>query len=168
MHAPISRMNRRVNTRHISDHIPRLVIANMRRPAARIPVQKESRPPVVMHRLSLSFRWQGDFQHPHQSVLKNNPVALRCGFYGIKSLREGSRVLHESKYLPSTDKEKTGQRDTHRGSDKDGPKTIGSAHFRRRYSETSPISSGGRTRSYSSSHGAVKTSKGTYKKLLST
>lgn len=51
MNRPMTRVNWTILARHVSDSIPRLVVANMGRLAARIPVQEKTRPVMMMHGL---------------------------------------------------------------------------------------------------------------------
>jgi len=113
MYRPVTRVNRTVYAWRVSDNTPRLVVANVRRFTARIPVQKEARPMMMMHRLCLTGRRHGDFQNPHQCILKNDLVAIGRRRHRVISVGEAGRISRSSKDLLSTNDDQQRARTSH-------------------------------------------------------
>jgi hypothetical protein len=82
-----------VFARTVANCAVRGVVANVRRSAPGIPVQEETGPPVVMHRLCHAGRRNGDFEHSYKFVLEDNFVAIRRGLYSVVAVGEASFVL---------------------------------------------------------------------------
>lgn len=106
-------VNRTVYAWRVSDNIPRLVVANVRRFTACIPVQKEARPMMMMHWLYCTGRWHGDFQDPHQRILKNDLVAIGRRRHRVISVREIRRISCKSKDLLSANNDHQRGRNGH-------------------------------------------------------
>ena len=108
----MTRVSRRVNAGDVSDNISWLVVANMWRFPACIPIQKEARPMMMMHGLSFAGGRRGDFQDADERVLEYNSVtAGRCGD-GVIALRKIRRILRKAQSLPSAHGDQEG---THHG-----------------------------------------------------
>ena len=89
----MTRVDRTVYARHVPDDIPGLMIANMGRLPAGIPVQKEAGPPMMMHGLYLAGRRHGYFQDPNELILENNSMAVGRHRDGVIAFRETRRVI---------------------------------------------------------------------------
>jgi hypothetical protein len=110
---PVTRVNRTVYAWRVSDNIPRLVVANVRRFTARIPVQKEARPMMMMHRLHCTWRRHGDFQDPHQCILKNDLVAIGRRRHRVISVGESGGISCRPADLLSANDDQQGARTSH-------------------------------------------------------
>ena len=113
MYRPVTRVSRRVRALDVSDSIPRLVVANVRRFTARIPVQKKARPMMVMHRLRLTGWRHGDFQDPHQRILKNDLVAIGRRRHRVTSVGEIRRISCSPTDLLSANDDQQRRRNSH-------------------------------------------------------
>jgi len=104
-------VNRTIYARNVSHDVPRLVVANMRRPSTGVPVQKEARPMMMMHRLCLTGRRHGDLQYSYERVLENDLVAIRRRRHCVISVREIRQVSSAvSKGLSSANRDQEGNR----------------------------------------------------------
>ena len=63
LHYPVSRVRRRWFARLIDHSTVAAVVADVRRRAAGVPIEKEARPAMMMHRFGLSGRRHRHFQH---------------------------------------------------------------------------------------------------------
>ncbi len=100
VHTPRAGMSRRFLARAVPHRTIRAMITDMRRPATRIPVQKETRPTVVMHRFRRTRRRHGDFQYAHKFIFENNFVAVRRGLHGVIAVGESRSVLPVQVKIP--------------------------------------------------------------------
>jgi hypothetical protein len=107
----MTRVSQTLYAGNVSDDVPRLVVANMWRPSAGVPVQKEAWPMMMMHRLCLTGRRHGDFQYAHERVLENNSVAIRRRRHSVISVREIRQVSFAmTKCLSSANRDQEGNR----------------------------------------------------------
>src|SRR5271154_5777995 len=91
--APYTGMGWTVFAGNVANCTVRGVVPNVRRAAPGIPVQEETGPTVVMHRLGHARRGYGDFEHSYKFVLEDNFVAIRRGLYSVVAIGETSLVL---------------------------------------------------------------------------
>lgn len=89
----MTRVDRTFYARHVSDDAPWLVVTNMGRLSAGVPVEKEARPMMMMHGLYLAGRRHGYFQDPNEFVFENNSMAVRRRRHGVVSRRETRRLI---------------------------------------------------------------------------
>jgi len=101
MYRPVTRVSWRVSALDVSDDITWLVVANMWRLPTCIPVQKEARPMMVMHRLRFTRRRHGHLQDADQCVLEYDSVTGGRRRHGVISLREIRLILRHTQGLPS-------------------------------------------------------------------
>ena len=79
--------------RLIDDGAITTMVANVRRRAARVPIEKKAWPAVMMQRLGLADGRHRHFEHAHERVLKNHPVTVRRGLHGVEAVGESGFVL---------------------------------------------------------------------------
>ena len=79
--------------RYVSNRPVRPSVAYMRRTASRIPIQKETRPAVMMHGNCFSRGWNRDFQHPDKLVFENDFMGVGSRLNGVISVRKAGRLL---------------------------------------------------------------------------
>jgi hypothetical protein len=72
----------------------------MRRAAAGIPIQKEARPMVVMHRYCRARRRHGDFEYAYERVFEDHFVA-GGGLHGVVTVGEIRFVFSVDIEIPS-------------------------------------------------------------------
>lgn len=89
----MTRVDRTLYARHVFDDILWLMVANMGRLPAGIPVQKEARPMMMMHGLCFAGRRHGYLQDPNELILENNSMAVGRRRHGVISLRETRRLI---------------------------------------------------------------------------
>jgi len=73
--------------------------AVMRRPASGIPVKKETRPSVVVHRFRRALRWHSNFEHAYKFIFENHFVTIR-GLHRIEAIGETRFVLSVGVKIP--------------------------------------------------------------------
>src|SRR4029077_16323676 len=73
---------------YVSNSPVRLAVAYMRGTAARIPIQKEARPAVMMHGNDFPRCWNGHFEHSDKLVFKNDSVGVGSRLNGVVSVRK--------------------------------------------------------------------------------
>lgn len=56
--------------------------------ASGIPVKKETRPSVVVHRGRRARRWHSSFEHAYKSIFENHFVTMRGSLHGIEAIGE--------------------------------------------------------------------------------
>jgi len=100
-HAPVAGMRWLFLGRLIRHAAIRAVIADMRTCAARIPIQKKTRPTVVVHWLSHTWWGHGNFQDAHKRVLKNNFVTVWRGLHCIVAIGKVRSVLRVPGMTPA-------------------------------------------------------------------
>lgn len=83
LHPPSAGMSRLFPYRAVANAAVGAMIANMRCSTSRIPIQKETRPTVMMHRYGRARRRHRDFKNTHQGVLENNFVGVGRGLHGV-------------------------------------------------------------------------------------
>ena len=99
MYRPAPGVWGRARTLDVSDFVPGLVVANVWRLSTRIPIQKEARPMMMMHGLSLAGGRCRDLQDADESVLEYDSVAAgRCG-HSVIPLREIRFILSKTQRL---------------------------------------------------------------------
>lgn len=91
--APYSGMGWTIFARNVTNCAVPGVVPNVRRSASGIPVQEKTGPTVVMHRLCLARRRDGDFEHSYKFVFEDNFVAIRRGLYSVVAVGKTSFVL---------------------------------------------------------------------------
>jgi hypothetical protein len=101
MYRPVTGVSRRVRARDVSDNVPRLVVPNMWRLPACIPVQKEAWPMMMMHGLRFARGRHGDLQDADESILEYDSVTAGRRRHGVISLREIRLILCKAQGLPS-------------------------------------------------------------------
>jgi len=69
------------------------MVTNVGRRAARIPIQKKTRPAMVMHRYRRAGRRDTDFENANELVFKNNFVSVRRGLHSIVAVGKTRFVL---------------------------------------------------------------------------
>src|SRR5450755_2677000 len=89
-------VNGTIRARRVSDDISWLVVVNVGRLPARIPIQKETRPMMVMHGFCFAWRRHGDFQNAYKRVLENDFVTIGCCRHGVIPFREVGRILRKT------------------------------------------------------------------------
>jgi hypothetical protein len=94
-HVPFSFRNWRLSARVVPDTSVRRVVPGVACAAPRVPIQKQARPAVMMHRL---FRPRGHshLQHPHKRVFKKDPMTVRCNLHRIVAIRKARFLLPET------------------------------------------------------------------------
>ena len=98
---PCAAMNRSFHARLVRNCAVWVMIANMRRRSAHVPIQKETRPTVVMHRFCRARGRHGDFEHTDKFIFENNFVTVRCGLHGVVAVGETRSVLPVEVEMPS-------------------------------------------------------------------
>jgi hypothetical protein len=58
----------------------------MRRSASGIPVKKETRPSVVVHRFRRAQWWHSNFEHAYKFIFENHFVAIRGSLHRIEAI----------------------------------------------------------------------------------
>src|ERR1700683_311925 len=91
--APSARMSRGFLSRAVRYATVSAMITNMRSPAAGVPIQKETRPTVMMHRNGSARRRYGDFEHAHEFIFENNFVGIGRGLHGVVAVGELRFIL---------------------------------------------------------------------------
>ena len=76
------------------------MVANVRRPAARVVANKETWPAMVMKRLG-GARLETDLEDAHKGIFENDFVALGRGLHGVEAVRESGFVLSVGVKMPS-------------------------------------------------------------------
>ena len=110
----MTRVDRPVYARHVSDDIPWLMVANMGRLPAGIPVQKEAGPSMMMHGLCFAGRRHGYFQDPNELILENNSMAVGRHRDGVIPCRETRRLIGAKRQDLSS---ANGDQESNRGAD---------------------------------------------------
>lgn len=93
LHTPNARTNRRAVARLVHQRAVSTVITNMRCTSSGVPVQEETRPAVVMHRLCCAWGRHGDFQHAHQCVFEDHLMTVRCGLDRVEPIGKAGSAL---------------------------------------------------------------------------
>jgi hypothetical protein len=91
-HHPVSGMNRHRFAWSISNTIGG-VITNMGGLPTGVPLEKEARPPVMVHRFRVARCRNGYLQHAHQRIFKNDSMAFWRGLNGVVTLWKTWLVL---------------------------------------------------------------------------
>jgi hypothetical protein len=91
--APGAGMRWGVGGRNVADGAVGAMVANVRRAAAGIPIQKKTWPVMVMHGNGGAGRRYGDFKDAHQGIFENDFVAVRRGLHGVVAFGEIGFVL---------------------------------------------------------------------------
>jgi hypothetical protein len=102
VYRPVARVSQRVRARDVSDDIAWSVVSNMWRFPTCIPVQKEARPMMMMHRLRFARGRHGDLQDADERILEYDSVTVGRRRHGIIALREVRLILRKAEGLPST------------------------------------------------------------------
>jgi len=101
MHTPSAGMGWLFRARAIPHAAVGAVITDMRPSAAGIPVKKETRPTVVVHRFRGAGWWDSNFQHAYKFIFENHLVTIRCGLHGIEALGKAGFVLSGGVKIPA-------------------------------------------------------------------
>jgi len=88
MHTPSAGMSWLFRAGAVSYAAVGAVITDMRRSASGIPVKKETRPPVVVHRFRRARWWYGNFEHAYKFIFENHLVAIRGSLYCVEAIGE--------------------------------------------------------------------------------
>lgn len=100
-------MKRRIRTGVVPYGAVRAVIANVRRSATGIPVQKEAWPSVVVHGYRRTSRRYRDLEHSYKCILKYHFVAVRRRLHSIETVRKARTILPVDINVPSEQCQKT-------------------------------------------------------------
>ena len=92
LHSPCPGMSWLVRARNVPNAPILATVVNMWRLAASVPTEKETRPPVVMHRHRRAGR-NRDFEHTYERVFKDYPVTLGRGLHRVVAVGEIRFVL---------------------------------------------------------------------------
>lgn len=80
---PAPRMLRRFFSRTIANCAIRSVIANVRGPAAGVPIDKEAGPTVMVHWFGHARGRDGDFEHAYKLIFENYFMTSGSGLNGV-------------------------------------------------------------------------------------
>ena len=97
----MTRVNRTILAGHVSDNIPRLVVANMGRLPARIPIQEKAGPMMMMHGLRFAGGRHRNLEDADERILEYDSMTAGCRRHGVISLREIRLILRKTQSLPS-------------------------------------------------------------------
>src|SRR5579859_8140137 len=86
-------MNWRFLARTVANGAVRTMISNMGHTAAPIPIQEETGPAMMVHRLSLTRSRNSDFEYAHECVLEHDFVAIWRGLHRVVTIGELGFVL---------------------------------------------------------------------------
>ena len=116
MHTPSAGMTWLIRARAVPHAAVGVVITDMRPSASGIPVKKETRPSVVMHRFHRARWWHSNFEHAYKFILENHFVTIRGSLHGIETIGETRFVLSVCVKIPAEHCERTRdeQDDQHR------------------------------------------------------
>ena len=88
MHTPSAGVSRLFRARAVPHATVGSVITDMRPSASGIPVKKETRPTVVVHRFR-GARWgHSHFEHAYKFIFENHLVTIWSSLYGIEAIGE--------------------------------------------------------------------------------
>src|SRR5580658_5273883 len=88
LHFPPAGMNWTLDAWLVPHAAIRAMVTHMGRPASRIPIQKETRPAVMVHGFRRARRRHRDFQHAHKCILENHFVTALSGLHGVVAIWE--------------------------------------------------------------------------------
>ncbi len=94
-------MKRRIRTGVVLYRAVRAVIANVRRSATRVPVQKETWPSVVVHGYRRTSRRYRDLEHSYKGILKYHFVTVRRRLHSIETVWKARSILPVDRNVPS-------------------------------------------------------------------
>jgi len=107
MHTPSARMSWLLRARAVPHAAVRAVITDMRSSASGIPVKKETRPSVVVHRFCRARWWHSDFEHVHKFIFENHFVTIRSSLHSVEAIGETRFVLSVSVKIQTKHRERT-------------------------------------------------------------
>ena len=87
-HTPSAGMSFLFRARAVPHAAVGAVITNMRSPASGIPVKKETRPSVVVHRFRRARWWHSNFEHAYKFIFENHFVTIRSSLHSIEAIGE--------------------------------------------------------------------------------
>jgi len=88
MHTPSAGMSRLCRARAVHRAAVGAVITDMGPSAAGIPVKKETRPTVVVHRFRGAGWRDSNFEHAYKFIFENHFVTTRGSSHGIEAIGE--------------------------------------------------------------------------------
>ena len=100
MHTPSAGMSWLFRARAVPNASVGAVITDMRPSASGIPVKKETRPSVVVHRFRRARRWHSNFEHAYKFIFENHFVTIRGSLHGIEAIGETRFVLSVGVKIP--------------------------------------------------------------------
>ena len=86
MHTPSAGMSWLLRARAVLYAAVGAVITDMRPSASGIPVKKETRPTVVVHRFRGARWWHSHFEHAYKFIFENHFVTIRGSLHGIEAI----------------------------------------------------------------------------------
>lgn len=86
MHTPSAGMSWLLRARAVPHAAVGAVITDMRPSASVIPIKKETRPTVVVHRFRGARWWHSHFEHPYKFIFENHFVTIRGSLHGIEAI----------------------------------------------------------------------------------
>lgn len=107
MHTPSAGMSWLFRARAVPNVSVGAVITDMRTSASGIPVKKETRPSVVVHRFRRARRWHSNFEHAYKFIFENHFVTIRGSLHGIETIGETRFVLSVCLKIPAEHCERT-------------------------------------------------------------
>src|SRR5579872_4649724 len=107
MHTPCARMSGLFRARAVPHAAVRAVITDMRPSASSIPVKKETRPTVVVHRFRGARWWHSNFEHAYKFILENHFVTIRGSLHSIEAMGEPRFVLSVGVKISAEYRERT-------------------------------------------------------------
>ena len=107
MHIPSARMDGSFGARAVPHAAVGTMITDMRISASGIPVEKETRPPVVVHRFRRARWWNSNFEHAYKFIFENHFVTIRGSLHGIEAIGEPRFVLSVGVKIPAEYRERT-------------------------------------------------------------
>ena len=100
MHTPSAGMSWLFRARALPNASVGAVITDMRPSASGIPVKKETRPSVVVHRFRRARRWHSNFEHAYKFIFENHFVTIRGSLHRIEAIGETRFVLSVGVKIP--------------------------------------------------------------------
>jgi len=107
IHTPSAGMSWLFRARAVPHAAVGAVITDMRPSASGIPVKKETRPSVVVHRFRRARWWHSNFEHAYKFILENHFVTIRGGLHGIEAIGETRFVLSVGVKIPAEHRDRT-------------------------------------------------------------
>lgn len=107
MHTPSARMSWLFRARTVPHAAIGAVITDMRPSASSIPVKKETRPTVVVHRFRGARWWHSNFEHAYKFIFENHLVTIRGSLHGIEAVGKARFVLSIGVKIPAEHRERT-------------------------------------------------------------